>query len=322
MNESNIIQFLQNSFPSPHGIGDDAAIFPLSETESYVITKDLLIENIHFRQRYFDATSLAHKALHVNLSDIAAMGATPLYALLGIAIPKTEEGYLNDFLHHFVKLCKTHKIHLIGGDTTGSPHDFFISITLIGRANNSHLKFRRNMKARDIICVAGNLGHAFLGLEALEKGIPGLTSFKEAALKPNARLAEGLWLGSQKAVTSLMDLSDGLWVDLKRLCEGSHLGAEIKVDHFNHTTEFLEACDILKQDPIQTALGGGEDYGLVFSTDPENYSNIASQFQETFGYALQKIGQAVETNGHAVSFTQHGHPITLNIKPFSHFGEL
>lgn len=319
MNESHIIQFLQSSFPEPNGIGDDAAVFPLSDTESYVITKDLLIENIHFRRRYFDAKSLAHKALHVNLSDISAMGAKPRYALLGISIPKYEDTYLNDFLKHFSKLCKEHCVTLIGGDTTASSDGFFISVTLIGVAKKEYLKFRRGAQMGDIVCVAGKLGYAHLGLQALENNIQGLSSFKEASLKPNALLAEGQFLGKQPAVNSMMDLSDGLYVDLSKLCEASSVSAEVTLDSFNYTPDFLEACTLLKLEPSEVALSGGEDYGLLVSIQEDKFPEISKKFQEHFHYPLNVVGKIIPKSKLLILFSKNGQPVTPSLKPFAHF---
>ena len=127
MTEDKVINFLQQEFLSLDGIGDDAAIF----AENYVISKDLLIEDVHFRRKYVDSKSLAYKALHVNLSDIAAMGASATYVMLGIAIPKNCDQYIDDFLRAFAQECKINDVVLIGGDTTASPDKLFISITII-----------------------------------------------------------------------------------------------------------------------------------------------------------------------------------------------
>ena len=227
MNEDKIINFLQQQFLCPNGIGDDAAIF----AENHVISKDLLVEDIHFRRKYVDSKSLACKTLQVNLSDIAAMGAKALYVMLGIAIPKNYDQYVNDFLSHFAQECKMNNVLLIGGDTTAAPDKLFISITIIGETNNP--KQRNTAKPGDIVCVVGNLGHAYLGLQAFERQLPGFEEFKEFFLKPKAAIPEGSWLGEQAAVTAMMDISDGLFVDLKKLCKASAVAGIIKIMNFS-----------------------------------------------------------------------------------------
>src|SRR3990167_9427726 len=192
LSEANIITYLKNEFPTQ--IGDDAAVFLLSTTQSYVVTKDLLIEDIHFNLGYFDAASLAHKVLHVNLSDIAAMGATPQFVLLGLAIPPTYTELHQPFLEAFAKYCKDAGVLLIGGDTTRSPDQLFLSVTVIGTAENTQIKYRHSACPNDPIYLVGNAGFAHLGLVALETASNGFEPFKQCCLKPIARQKEGLWL--------------------------------------------------------------------------------------------------------------------------------
>lgn len=317
LSEANIIEYLYAEFPT--NIGDDAAIIPLSETSSYVVTKDLLIEDVHFRRAYYNPASLAHKALHVNLSDLAAMGAKPQFVLLGLSIPDSYEKEIHEFLKGFSKACKDAAIILIGGDTTRSPDKFFISVTAIGIAETSKIKFRNRALAGDVICLAGMLGHAHLGLIALEAGIEGLHSFKTMCLKPMARLPEGVWLSQKKEVTAMMDLSDGLLIDLQRLCAASKVAADIQLDQLTASEDFVKACQQLSLDPLQVQLTGGEDYGLLLTVHPQAYTSLAAEFKQIQGYELQSIGHIV--SGEGVHFMQQGQPRELLLKPFSHFGE-
>lgn len=318
LSESRIVHYFQKQFPSC--IGDDAAVLPFSENESYIITKDLLVEDLHFRRKYTDAASLAHKALHVNLSDLAAMGAMPKYVLLGISIPEHDANYINEFLKCFAEVCKHCGVVLIGGDTTKSPNKLFISITAIGTAANNHIKYRNNAAIGDLICVAGDLGYAHLGLTLLERNIPGFNQFKEKCLKPIARINEGIWFGKEFAVTAMMDISDGCYIDLKRLCESSHTLAQVNLDSLEPTQEFISVCEKLGLDPLMTELTGGEDYGLIMTIKPHDYPTISSKFLEHFGYKLKVIGKMME--GEGINFIKNGIHKTLELQPFSHFGEL
>ena len=313
LSESSIINFLHNQFPEK--IGDDAAILPFSETESYVITKDLLVEDVHFRLKYQDAASLAHKALHVNLSDIAAMGAIPKYVLLGISIPQQDDHYIHQFLQSFSEQCKAANVLLIGGDTTKSPDKLFISVTAIGIALNTHIKLRSTAKPGDLICISGNIGHAHIGFTTLEGNKDGFDSFKSSFLKPKACLQEALSLGSQPSVTAMMDLSDGLYIDLQRLSEASKVAATINLDALEPSQAFQSACKQLALDSLTTQLTGGEDYSLLFTLKPENHHSVISQFK----FPVKVIGQMMEGTG--VQFIQNGQPHLLNLKPFTHFGE-
>lgn len=323
--EQNIIHTLQQScplFPSDIiGIGDDGAVIPFNETESYVITKDLLVEDNHFRLSYFDPESLAHKALHVNLSDVAAMGVKSRFVLLGLSIPPAfQEDYLHQFLVHFGRLCQENEVQLIGGDTTASGDKFVISVTVIGQGETQNLKFRRGAQIRDVIAVAGNLGHAHLGLKALEGAISGLALFKAAALKPMARVQEGLWLGQQQDIHSLMDLSDGLALDLFRLCVASQVCGEIDVNNLVTCKDFLQGCDLVGLDPLECMLVGGEDYGLLMTVSASAYDKIAKDFEQSFGYSMIRVGVIEE--GQGILLKKGGEEIPFTYRPFSHFGEL
>ena len=318
LNESNIIHALKTAFPNH--IGDDAAVLDFNADNNYLISKDLLVEGTHFRLTYQDAASLAHKALHVNLSDLAAMGATPAFVLLGLSIPKHFESKTELFLNAFTDACKAVSVMLIGGDTTHAPDNLFISVTAMGIAPKQHMKLRSHAKPGDLICVTGNLGHAHIGLTALETSQPKLIEFKQAFLKPHARLHEGVWFGEQTAVTGMMDLSDGLYLDLKRFSEASQLAGHINLDAFKPNAKFKQACDALNLDPTTTQLTGGEDYGLMVSLSPEAYVNIKEEFKQTFGYDLIHIGSFHE--GAGVQFLKKNKPMELNLKSFSHFGEI
>ncbi|NNM59170.1 MAG: thiamine-phosphate kinase [Legionellales bacterium] len=317
LNELEIITHLQKKFPSH--IGDDAAVIAFSGTKRYVITNDLLVEDVHFRLRYTTPTHLAHKALHVNLSDIAAMGGQPQFVLLGMAVPLNYADNIKLFLNGFSKACKAASVILIGGDTTKSPDKLFISLTVIGVAEERKIKYRHTAKPGDWIGLVGQMGHAHIGLTALESVTTGLNSFKKDFLKPQARVLEGLWLGAQSGVTSMMDTSDGLLIDLKRLCRASQVGAEIYLENLPDTKTLNTACQRLKLDPIETMLTGGEDYSLLLTIHPDKLKTIAKQFNAAFGYAIKCLGRV--TSGKGVSFMQNGHIKPLTLQPFSHFGE-
>jgi thiamine-monophosphate kinase len=324
LKESDIIQKLQTAFVSPSGvvgIGDDAAVLPLSDTESYVISKDMLVENRHFRLRYSDAEVLAHKALHVNLSDMAAMGTVPQFVLLGVALsPNLPNAWIRKFLDGFADACRKQNVQLIGGDTTASERDLFISVTVIGRAEKAHLKFRNGAKVGDVVCVAGVLGEAHAGLMALEKKTKGLDAVKAQSVSPEAKLAEGQWLGRQAGVTAMMDVSDGLYVDLGKLAEASGVGASMDLGALKPSSALAEACAALKLDVRECMLAGGEDYALLVTVSADDYEKTAKGFEKQFGYALVKIG--VMRSGSGVELRDGGKLVPMIYRAFSHFGEL
>ncbi len=320
MNEESIIARLKQNFLLPGGIGDDAAVIPIDNNQSYVISKDLLVEDVHFRRSYYDPESLAHKSLHVNLSDIAAMGAKPAYVLLGISLPPNlPTGFVESFLDSFSTQCKSCDVQLIGGDTTGSTDKIFISVTVIGRGDNNSLKFRHSARIGDMIYVAGQLGEAHGGLIALEKNMAGFARLKERTLKPTARTQEGLWFGNRSEITSMMDISDGLYTDLKKLCHASSTGGDIFVDALHPNAVLQEFCQEAKIDPIECMLAGGEDYGLLITVSPEESSTLTENFSAAFNYELQPVGQI--TSATSVRLLKNDQEVPFTYPLFTHFGE-
>lgn len=315
--EREMVASLVSRFPSY--IGDDAALLTGADSLSWVITKDLLAEGVHFRTRYFSPKDLAHKALQVNLSDIAAMGGQARFILCGVSIPSGLEEYGRHFLESLAQQCRTQGIALVGGDMTRSCQDFFISVTALGVVLADQAKKRSTAEKGDFVCVAGKIGDAFLGLCALEGEIEGLCSFKDHFLKPWAHLAQGRWLAQYSGVTSMMDLSDGLWVDLDKLGQASQLGSCLNLDDIEYRDDFLEACQRLSIDPLEAFLTGGEDYGLLFTVQPEAWDGLKAAFLRNFALPLRRVGHMVSDLG--VHFSGKRRLEVYKFKPFSHFGE-
>jgi len=323
LSERAIIQLLAQHSSTPadvFGIGDDAAVIHRG-SDCEVITKDLLIEDQHFRLNYYSPEQLAKKALHVNLSDVAAMGATPQYILLGLSIPINRSAdWLSVFLHCFKQECAKAKVSLIGGDTTLSPHGLMISITAIGHAQESHLKYRHGAQPRDLICVLGHTGGAYAGLLLLEDNIAGFEPLKTCLLSPTALVEEGKWLGAQTAVTAMLDTSDGIYIDLNHLCDASSKGAVLNIDQLPILPSLLDATRALNIDPYDCALMGGEDYGLLFTVKPEGFHALKKAFAQQFAIPLTAIGVITDTK--KLALKMHNEDYKPVLKPFSHFKEL
>lgn len=326
LSESEIIAHLSRSFPSSHddfvGIGDDAAIIKTGGDKAIVITKDLMVEDVHFRLKYYDARAIAHKAVHTNLSDLAAMGAKPRFLLLGISIPKTiGSRWIKNFSSHLSKICRKHDVILIGGDTTASKKTLFISITAIGTADESKLKYRSSSCAGDVICLTGVLGKAYAGLVALEKGVKGFESLKKRQLFPQSKVQEGLFLASSSSVRAMMDISDGLFVDLNRLCLSSNAGARIQLEKIKVSKDLKSSAKALGIDPLKSALTGGEDYELLFTVSKKDVDGLQNKFFKRFKYNFFKIGEII--NGRGIAFKENDRIVDLKLRPsFSHFGEM
>lgn len=293
-------------------IGDDCAVIQPSN-ESCVITKDLLIEDVHFRTDYFSPEDLAQKALHANLSDIASMGAQPKYILCGISIPKHRHQYAKSFLQAFSRTCHKERVLLIGGDTTSSISHLSISISAFGYCNKKKLKYRSGAQVDDYICIAGNLGYASVGLCQLEAATEvSRNIYTNSFLRPQAKIKEGCWLASQSCVHSMMDLSDGLYIDLLRLCRASNKGAHLDLD--------LLKSLISDEVSMKDILEGGEDYSLLFTINSNSIEEFKSKFKDLFDYQLKIVGRISKRKG--IIFVENHKAVQVSIKPFAHFGEL
>lgn len=320
LDEARIIQQLKSAFPE--AIGDDAAVIHSTSTELTLISKDLLIEHIHFNRRYISPQDLAYKCLQVNLSDIAAMGGTPTKVLLGIAIPPNYASELPTFITRFTESCQQAGITLIGGDTTRSTQDLCISITILGTVDPTQITYRHTAQPSNYFCVIGNLGYAHVGLQALESNTHCDERYTKALCRPQALITEAAWLAQQPGITAMMDISDGLTIDLSRLCEASKVSAHLNIEHLPQDLHFEQACQSLQLDPVMTQLCGGEDYGLLCTLDASQYPQISAEFRKKFTTPLLCLGQLQTKHPSCIQYFQHGTPISLTPKPFSHFGEL
>jgi len=273
------------------GIGDDAAVLNYKDKQT-LITTDLLIEGIHFDLSFMPLKHLGYKAVVVNLSDIYAMNATPTQITVSLAISNRFSVEALEELYAGIKhACDIYNVDLIGGDTTSSIQGLNISITALGEANKEDIVYRNNAKEGDFICVSGELGSAYMGLQILnrEKQVyleqpnmqPKLDDHKFLVgkqLKPEARKDIIEYLRKYDITPSAMiDVSDGLSSELLHICKQSNVGCHIYEanvpihdDTYNQSLEF-------NIDPITSALNGGEDYELLFTLSPGDESKINSE---------------------------------------------
>jgi thiamine-monophosphate kinase len=274
------------------GIGDDAAVIKVRGT-NLVITKDLLIEDVHFIQHHHPPRLLGRKSLNVNLSDLAAMGALPKYALLGLGLPKrTETKWIGEFFTGFKLAAKKFGVSLIGGDVTRA-RKVMVSVTVLGEGKN-YIR-RDGAQAGDRLFVSGPLGEAREGLLLVKRGIRlGKSRRKDRMLKafldPKPQIELGMELARQKLASAMIDISDGLSADLAHICEESGCGAEIHLDKLPVSAD-LKA---LQRRAYDFALNGGEDYQLLFSI-PEKNREALSRLKEKFD--VVEIGRMIEKKG-------------------------
>lgn len=268
------------------GIGDDAAVIRPGR-QNLILTTDLLIEGSHFLRALHPPFELGRKSLAVNISDIAAMGGRPLYALLGLGLPPATPGsWVDRFFAGMKSAAGEFGVRLIGGDLSRS-RKVVISVTLIGEGK----AFVRRSGGRPghLLFVSGFPGQSHAGLELLKKGFKrggdrGGDTLIKAFLDPVPQVELGRELARRKAASAMLDTSDGLSVDIGNLCRESGVGAEIVADSIPISPELKR----LRKSPMQDALYGGEDYGLLFSAPPSKLAAIQRLAKK---FRLTQIGR-------------------------------
>ncbi len=305
------------------GIGDDAAVLKNREDSPTLITHDMMVEDIHFRAAWMSPYDLARKLTKVNLSDIAAMGGIPRYALLSIALPRVlPAGWLNQFSEGLHTTFQEYGLSLVGGDTSLSPGPVVVAMTLLGTCGSGGPLFRQTPKAGETLYVTGFLGDAALGLYLLrhEKTTPPPRDEKEVHalirrhLDPTPRLETGQALAAKGLATTMIDISDGLIGDLNHLIENTPLGARIFFDRLPLSDAFVHQAPRLHPDPENLIFSGGEDYELLFTSphDPGRMANLARAIPAK----ITAIGEITETGG--IEVVKDDHPIPLKTGGYRH----
>jgi thiamine-monophosphate kinase len=281
-------QFSLQNLTSVKGIGDDAALISIGE-EYLLITTDMLLEGVHFDLSYMPLQHLGYKAVAVNISDIAAMNGKPEQITIGLGLSNRFSLEAIDSLYDGIRAaCENYKVDLVGGDTTSSASGLVISITAIGRVAKEKVTLRSTARNNDIICVTGDLGAAYLGLQVLEREKqvfltnpemqPDLEKYEYMVgrqLKPEARMDIVYELADKNIVpTSMIDISDGLASELLHLSKNSGVGVKIFEDKVPIDSMAFETAIEFKMDPITCALNGGEDYELLFTISPADYEKL------------------------------------------------
>ncbi len=294
------------------GIGDDCAVMPVGDGEALVMTSDLLVEGVHFLRHAASAEQIGRKALAVNLSDVASMGARPVATLLSVALPRdTMEGdWAERFMAGYTAMSGEYGVALIGGDTTASPHEVTINVTAIGRMPVECVKRRSAARAGDRILVGGPLGESAAGLRDILAGRLS-TPLADIHRQPRPQVAEGIWLGGREEVHAMMDLSDGLASDLRHILRASGLCAEVEIGR------------IPAPQGIEAAVSGGEDYKLLLTADGDRAAALCADFERHFGAPLYDIGRIVEPSAAAsddpLRWLRDGQPFAADWQGFRHY---
>ncbi len=315
MTEFDLIEVIRReckSLPSNNfeGIGDDCAVLPIGGGEVLVYTADLLVEQIHFLRQAATPEEVAHKALHVNLSDVASMGLKPVATLLSLALPReTMQGeWAKRFMQGYIRASEQAEVALVGGDTTASDRDIVINVTAIGRGPAEHVKRRRDAQIGDIICVGGKLGASGVGLREILAGNYH-SSLAQVHKLPLAQIREGVWLGAKSEVHAMMDLSDGLAGDIRHLLKASNVGAEVE----------LSQIPVAQGADLETALCGGEEYKLLFTVAADEFEELAASYRNHFGSPIYPIGRITDPHPTTLQWLHHGKPQGDHWQGFRHY---
>lgn len=284
-----INQGISNKLPDTvKGIGDDSAVIDLGE-EYGLLSSDMLLEGIHFDLTFFPLKHLGYKAIAINVSDIAAMNGTPRQVMVNLALSNRFSVEAVEELYEGMKVaCADYNVDLVGGDTSSSRSGLLISVSVFGKVKKDQITYRNTAKPNDILCVTGDLGGAYLGLQLLEREkqvfmanpnmqpeLEGKDYVLQRQLRPEARMDVVYELVEAGVLpSSMIDVSDGLASDLLHLCAQSGVGAVVFEGRLPIDEQTFLAASDLNISPVTAALNGGEDYELLFTVPQESYEKI------------------------------------------------
>lgn len=295
------------------GIGDDAACWKADGLQ--IATSDTLIEGVHFTSRNTTWSELGWKAMAVNLSDIAAMGGRPLYALVSLGVPAdTDAESVVDLYGGMLELARKFKVRIIGGDTVASPV-IAITLTIIGETENKLKPLRRSaVKPGDMVAVTGVFGASAAGLTMMHRGLSlekkAAAALSEAHIRPIPRLKEGLIL-ARNGVRAAIDVSDGLLGDLEKMCMASGVGAKLYSDRIPIHPAVLKSFG---NEALTLALTGGEDYELIFTASQKTVDRCKRELP----CAVTVIGRIVKSRSVKV-FDDDGNEFSWGSAGWNHF---
>ena len=307
------------------GVGDDAAVVAAGRDDGLVISTDSLLEGIDFDLTYFPLKHLGYKAVTVGVSDILAMNAKPEQLIISLGVSsKLPVEALEDLYEGIDFACKELGVDLVGGDTSASMTGLVINITAIGRAKRKQISYRSGAQFNDLICITGNLGAAYMGLQLLEREkrvlanvenpepqFKGYEYLLQRYLKPRARKDIIDLLAEEKIVpTSMIDISDGLASEVLQICKASKCGARIYLDRIPIAKQTTQLAEEMHLDPVVAALNGGEDYELMFTVP------LAMQEQVMRLGVVDVVGHITRESTGAYLVTPDGSDIKLKAQGF------
>lgn len=332
LGEFGLINQLSEKFNSQHkntikGIGDDAAVIDRGDYFELIST-DMLLEGIHFDLSYTPLQHLGYKSVAVNVSDIAAMNGTPKQITVGLALSNRFSVEAVEAIYDGIKAaCDDFKVDLVGGDTTSSGAGLVISISVLGEVDQSKITYRSGAKEHDILCVTGDLGGAYIGLQVMEREKqvyltnpemqPDINKYNYVVgriLRPKARMDIIHEFDTLDIVpTSMIDVSDGLASEVFHICQQSNVGVAVYEDKLPIDKQAYETAAEFSFDPNTCALNGGEDYELLFTIGQDDFEKVKNHSDiHTIGY--------IQNQSKGKSFiTRNNHAVALEAQGWKHF---
>ena len=337
--EFGFIDFIKEHFKAPDGvtgIGDDCAVLPIWPIRSYpawqwrkmenmpgvtfptdsgelLVSTDLLMEGVHFLREESSPEDIGWKAAAVNLSDIAAMGGSPVATFLSIALPKDVQGeWAERFIKGYAEISDLFDVPLLGGDTTSSLRDLAINVCVLGRCPSGKAIKRSGARPGDVIYVTGPLGDSAAGLQAILNNLErteDVATLIHRHKRPIPRLRAGTDLIDTGVVGAMMDISDGIASDLRHILKASGVGAEVDLARLPISEELASTCKKYGWDAFELAAGGGEDFELLFTAPAE----IASMVD----FPIYPIGKIVE--GSELQWMKDGVRSDFDATGYKHF---
>ena len=303
------------------GIGDDAAVVAPDRGALTVVTTDALVDGVHFDLRFASAADVGHKALAVNLSDLAAMGAAPRHALLSLALPRARRvADVDALVDALLVLAGQHHTTLVGGNITGSTGPLFVEVTVTGSVKRRRVLTRGGARPGDLVYVSGQIGGAAAGLAALRDTPDDTASTtdrcRQRYRRPEPRVRLGLALGRNRAARACIDLSDGLADAVYQVTDASGVGARLEADRIPIDAQAREWFVRAGADPVTAALAGGEDYELAFTAPPAFRGRLAHVRRLIGDLPLTPIGVITRERDVLIRRNGQDEPLPLG---FEHF---
>ena len=306
--EFSLIDFLQSKFTTSKkyndiilGNGDDAAVIDAGGEKCWVLSTDIQMEDVHFSLKTSSSEDIANKIMAVNMSDIAAMGATPRFGLLSLGLSNQNlkiDTFLKDFGEEMKSICNRIEVVLLGGNVSSTEGPMFIDLFMIGEAEKDKLVKRSGAKIGDRILVTGELGTAAGGHFVLSNPEVSVKKIERDFLinkqiRPEARVHAGNFIGKNKYASSMIDISDSLLGDLAHICNASKVGAVVDAKSIYISPELENLGKKSQVDPLDLAFYGGEDYELLMTASKSDAEKIQEYIRYTLKLALTDIGEIV-----------------------------